>query len=225
MVGFGGYVAALVGDGVRMNYREKILSHLRYFYERPESVWIISLAAIIIGMPAAYYNFVHLPLAQERAAIEEEIHQVERSVQITEKFLREHHNEDLHEYINKLKRRRDRITTALPPSLELGKFLAALEKTAAEDNVTLLSIKPAETKKWQAAATDEQIPYGDRLTETSIDVSFSANYFSLLDFLRDLKKLDRLVNFSAITVKSDDKRLNCLLTLKIYSADFSAAKQ
>ena len=212
-----GYVAVMVGDGGIMNRRDKIISVLRYQLESPHFFWVIGSILVIIGTLVFFMHFIHLPISQRQIEVNEEIRRTEQSILVTENFLREHHNESLPKYTEKLKQRHERSLAALPTKPELGKFLTFLHKNAKKNDITITMLKSASPYKEKYSDGDGTAAQTDKPQELPMDISFTADYFSLLDFLNDLNDSERFMKISELTVKSDGRKLDCTLKITVFT--------
>ncbi len=203
MAGFSGYFAVVVGGGRAVRTYNNFFARARLAFSVSGNIAIIIASLAVVCLSAIFAFCWHIPMTQKISDIEHEIARHESAARITESFLHAH-PEGIAAYTDELTERRRLSLTALPQNSDYGEFLISLRKTAVKNNVRLVSIHRDEPTQ------------NDTLKRVSVRIVFSADYFSLLNFLGDLRKSERLVHFSALTVKSNGQTLDGTLAICVF---------
>ena len=99
-----------------------------------------------------------------------------------------------------------RSLAMLPGELEQGALLAEIQQLALASHARLKSVLPE-------PASEER-----GLLIQPLTVTFSADYFELLDLLRDIRQTERFLKVTGLQVKQgQDGRLDCQLKLQAYA--------
>ncbi len=148
--------------------------------------------------------FVHQPLMASRAAEQAKAQQNEMLYMRVANFKNAHIGEERPEAA--LEARKKQADENLPETMQQGEFLATLQRTASDNGIHIREIKPGKLEEREGYAS---LP---------ITLTVQADYFSLLDFLRNLEKLNRFVSMSDFSVTQEKGNLRCTMKFSIYAS-------
>ncbi len=149
-----------------------------------------------------FFLFVHQPLMASRAAEQEKQQQSEMLYRQVANFKNAHINES--DPGQSLEVRKKQTDAHLPDALQQREFLQALQRIAAGNGVHITQVKP------------ERLVEGEGFAYIPIALTVETDYFSLLDFLRELENMDRFVRITEFSVAQDKGKLRCEIKLSIY---------
>lgn len=151
-----------------------------------------------------FYFLVHRPLTAYTAAVQAEAHQEHLEVVAVVNFRNAH--PDRKAYEQELAQHVARAEAQLPRELQQGQLLHEIQQLALLHHVSLQRVLPAEA--YQEGG----------LLVLPLQIACEADYFSLLDLLRDLRHAARFLKVAGIQLESGDGgRLVCKLELRAYA--------
>lgn len=158
-----------------------------------------SLLAVIL-----FYFLVHRPLRDYTQAAEAETANVHREVVAVVNFKNAH--PDRQAYEQELAQHVARAEAQLPRELQQGQLLQEIQQLALLHHVSLRRVLPAEA--YQEGG----------LLVLPLQIACEADYFSLLDLLRDLRHAARFLKIAGIEMEScADGHIVCKLELRAYA--------
>lgn len=158
-----------------------------------------SLLAVIL-----FYFLVHCPLRAYMQAAEAETAEVRREVVAVVNFKNAH--PDRKAYEQELAQHVARAEAQLPREMQQGQLLHEIQQLALLHHVSLQRVLPAEA--YQEGG----------LLVLPLQIACEADYFALLDLLRDLRHAARFLKVAGIQLESGDGgRLVCKLELRAYA--------
>lgn len=180
------------------------MRQLKIFLEAVEGKrLLLGTAGACVALFFLFLLFVHQPLQASREAEKAKQQQDELLYTKIANFKNAHMGEASPEAA--LETRRQQVDANLPEAMQQGGFLAMLQRTATEDGVHIREIKPEKLEEREGYAA---LP---------ITLTIQADYFSLLDFLRDIEKLERFVSISDFSVVEEKGKLRCTMKFFIYA--------
>ena len=93
----------------------------------------------------------------------------------------------------------------MPAGLDQSAFLTMLQQTALSKNIAISEVSP------------EKISVSGEIKILPVKLKLTGNYFSLLDFWRELYNQPRYFNLCQVVITAKDDKLECELLLVIYA--------
>lgn len=151
-----------------------------------------------------FYFLVHRPLTAYTAAVQAEAHQEHLEVVAVVNFRNAH--PDRAAYEQELAQHVARAEAQLPRELQQGQLLQEIQQLALRHHVSLRGILP------------EPAYQEGGLLVLPLRLDCEADYFALLDLLRDLRHAARFLKVAGLQVETGKQgRLHCQLELRAYA--------
>ncbi|MCI6159456.1 MAG: type 4a pilus biogenesis protein PilO [Selenomonadaceae bacterium] len=162
-------------------------------------IWLV-FALLNVLLALLWFFFVHRPLTGMQAeAIAKRQSRQEKIVRI-ENYKNAHL--DVKAYDTQLRDKQKAVDTALPDHLSYAEYLTEIQRAALSHGIRLTKVLPG--KKEQA----------DGLWKMPLEIEGQTDYFSLLDFLRDIEEQGRFLSFDQTRVQAKDGAL--LVSMRVF---------
>ena len=168
------------------------------------------VAAAVLLLTAGWWFFFHTPMqaATERWQAEA----MKSHAQLIDVQNYKNDSGNLAARQAEQKKRHAFLAKALPDTLEQGAFLSGVERLALADHLVLLGVKPGEA-----------LHRDDGLQELPVTVTASGDYFSLLEFLKELdaqKAGGRFVLVRGLSIQAGKtgEPLTATLSLSVFAS-------
>lgn len=175
------------------------LRSIRLKMGQPYVLFSLGILIIVFLFCLALYFPQKERVAELKAAAENERHALSK----IENFLNQH--ADLGAYEREIDGRLSFVNGKLPDEINLGAFIAEVEKAAAESGVTLLQVKPGQ---------------GDALENyrrTPLFIELKGEYVQILNFLKKLEAFSRFHTVYKMELQKTKDALQAKLLLIIYA--------
>ena len=166
----------------------------------------VKLLALLIagGLTfAALLYWLHLPALAHIENMQQEILLNEKRLQRLEVYRRSEQSKSA--YREMLLKKERLLSKALPEGLNQSAFLTMLQQTALSKNIAISEVSP------------EKISVSGEVKVLPVKLKLKGNYFSLLDFWRELYNQPRYFNLRQVVITAKDNSLECELLLVIYA--------
>lgn len=150
-----------------------------------------------------WYSFISLPLADEKAAATAELAQ-KTNQQITLANFQNKHL-DMAAYEEMLLASENNANNSLPDEIAASEFISTIQQLALANNLKIQKITP------------QEIVINNNVSECPLNVTVTAGYFDLLNFLAALKESPRFMLVKAADIAAKNGVLTCTLTISIYA--------
>lgn len=150
-----------------------------------------------------WYSCIYLPLLDEKAAAAVELAQKTNQQVTLANFQNEHL--DMAAYEEMLLASENNANNSLPDEIAASEFISTLQNLALANNLKIQKITP------------QEIITNDKVSECPINVTVTAGYFDLLNFLVALKESPRFMLVKAADIAAKNGVLTCTLTISIYA--------
>lgn len=155
-----------------------------------------------IAMFTLFSFGMHRPLQIKTEAMAQQAQQLQTEAAAVQA---KQNSADFRALTQKLEETKRQTDKALPEDLAQGKFLTTLQQKANAHHLLLQKIAPGKASQ------------SDDLQMLPIQLRLSGSYFSLLDFLRDLREEDRYVQIVQASAETGDEGLTSELTVCIFA--------
>lgn len=167
-------------------------------------IFFAATCAVCLLLCAGWYLFIHEPTQSEILSMQLETRRLQEIQRELDEFKRRHEN--LSAFVAEKERQLDAARNFLPATMMQDKFIDELYRAAEFNNVRLISVQA------------DEISDGDEIQTQVITVKSESDYFSLLNFIREILDGGRLVDLENFSVTvSNDGILNCDLRFKIFA--------
>lgn len=150
-----------------------------------------------------WYSFIYLPLADEKAAATAELAQKTNQQITLANFQNEHL--DMAAYEEMLLASENNANNSLPDEIAASEFISTIQQLALANNLKIQKITP------------QEIVTNNNVSECPLNVTVTAGYFDLLNFLAALKESPRFMLVKAADITAKNGVLTCTLTISIYA--------
>lgn len=163
------------------------------------------LALLLAGgaIFAVLLYWLHLPALAHIESMQQEILLNEKNLQRLEVYRRSEQAKT--SYRETLLKKERLLNKALPAGLDQSAFLTMLQQTALSKNIAISEVSP------------EKISVSGEIKILPVKLKLTGNYFSLLDFWRELYNQPRYFNLRQVVITAKDNKLECELLLVIYA--------
>lgn len=156
--------------------------------ELPKLQKIAILAVVIILAAALYYSFMHVPLGDQIAKLDDSV-EIAKNEKLT-KLQKAASLPRLRQDLARLDLELKRAVAQLPDRKEVADLLSSITAKAQSAGLDVLVFRPrAETLQ-------------EHYAEVPVDITVKGNYHEMIDFFDNVGRLDRLINIDNIGFKN-----------------------
>lgn len=156
--------------------------------ELPKLQKIAILAVVIILAAALYYSFMHVPLGDQIAKLDDSV-EIAKNEKLT-KLQKAASLPRLRQDLARLDLELKRAVAQLPDRKEVADLLSNITAKAQSAGLDVLVFRPrAETLQ-------------EHYAEVPVDITVKGNYHEMIDFFDNVGRLDRLINIDNIGFKN-----------------------
>lgn len=171
----------------------------------------VLICALCVLFSIWFFYFVHVPLLESSAQLEDETKKLSEEIIAIENFSNGHPN--LREYAADIARQREMADRALPDRMEESAVISLLQQHALQQQTRLVSIIPGQLQREQD------------LLMLPIQLRLDCNYFQLLDFLNAIQSDDRFLRINRLAAHSKDGKIAFEVEAIIYAVADSARQE
>ncbi|PIT10911.1 hypothetical protein BHC46_10560 [Snodgrassella alvi] len=187
---------------------------LNSLYRQGKPVQLGVAGGIIVVILVLAYFFVYSGLNEQLSQLQQEEEELKQTY--TEKSKQAANLDVLKEELNNINGSFHLLLKQLPTQAEIPNLIQELHECAIKNGLNMDSITPAVIQNTDSGNNAEQqviqtLPY---------NITLTGNYNQIIQFIRDVGKLSRIVTLNSIVLKQNDK--NNMLTLNAVANTYKA---
>jgi Tfp pilus assembly protein PilO len=152
---------------------------------------------------SAFYILILIPQQNQIAELKNLKQVNDNKIELVEKFVVSH--PDISEYDHEIQANLDNVNKKIPEKHDISNFLAQIKQISQASNVELLYVKP------------KNLVSKDDYSCMLVDIEVKGNYFKTINFLKNLKEIERFNSVNKMLMQSSNEFLKTKLEISIYS--------
>lgn len=152
---------------------------------------------------SAFYILIFIPQQNEIAGLKNLKQVNDNKIELVEKFVVSH--PDISEYDHEIQANLDNVNKKIPDKYDISNFLAEIKQISQASNVELLYVKP------------KNLVSKDDYSCMLVDIEVKGNYFQTINFLKNLREIERFNSVNKMLMQSSNEFLKTKLEISIYS--------
>ena len=159
-------------------------------------------ACIVLFMNIAFYFYLYTPQREEIIELNHQLSLQEQQIKVVESFIDKH--PDITAYDKELSAKLNKIDKMMPENPDVSGFIDEISKLADKSSVKITNISPGKF-------VDKS-----NYRELAIELKISGDYFSILNFLKELDGLDRLTSVATVKTLAKGEVIESDLAVLVY---------
>lgn len=151
---------------------------------------------------SAFYILIFIPQQNEIAELKNLKQVNDNKIELVEKFVVSH--PDISEYDHEIQANLDNVNKKIPDKHDISNFLVQIKQISQASNVELLYVKP------------KNLVSKDDYSCMLVDVEVKGDYFQTINFLKNLKEVERFNSVNKMLMQSSNEFLKTKLKISIY---------